>query len=318
MIAWIAPSLLRSRTTASLASIFAASLALVMVFDLSVADAQSRKDDRVEFTLIVDRLDDDFGVDEEGNVDSSLRVQKHREMANETARRIEQRLDNAGAKNHEVTVDDNHHIDILVFGDHSESAVKSAVIPPGRLEIRPIVVGDSPWLDVEEEFPADVEVRVEPGSFQFDQVFLFAPSADDLRRVIDRHAPQDSDFAVFPYGDGWRTLNLGRVAATHDDVDSANISQNPSGTPFISVELSANASQNVSAYAASVGARNLAIVLDGEIVALHSINHRRRSTTFELDPPDHLRSLDARGHWATQVAGRLGAHIPIRLAEIQE
>ena len=313
-----AKSTSRLPATAILATLCALSLAVVMIVDLSVAEAQRGGNNRVEFTLIVDSLDDDFGVDEEGNVDSSLRVQRHREVANETVRRIEARLDNIGIKSHEVGVDESHNIKIVVFGDHSETAIKSTVIPSGKLEIRPVVVSDSPWLDVDEEFPPDVEVRIEPGSFQFDQVFLYAPTASSLRQIIARHAPEGSDFAVFPYEDGWRTLHLGRVAATQSDVHSTDISQNPSGMPFVSIELTGNGAQNVRSSAAAVGARHVAIVLDGEIVALHPYNHQRRTASLDLDPPDHLNSLDARGQWAMQVAGRLGAHIPIRLAETQE
>lgn len=297
----------------SFVALFAASLALLLVLDLPTAQAQV-EGKRVEFSLTVDRVNNADNSDE----DPELRVRRQREINEEVIRRIETRLEAMGLHSHNVRTGDNRLIRVTVYGRHSEAAIKSAIIPPGRLEIRPVLVDGSPWLNVAAELPPEVDLIPEPGSFRTDRLFLFSHSARHLREAIATLGSEDTQFEVFPHEDGWRTLHLGSVAATERDISDVSISRNPSGIPFVSVTLSSNAAQDVRADAAAGQVRHLAIIVDGEVVALHRFSDRRFSETLDIDPPRHLSSTTARNQWAMQVAGRLAAPLPIRLAEMQE
>lgn len=273
-------------------------------------DAQARNN-RVDFTLTVSPIEDQ-------EQDPDLRVRRHREVTKEAARRIETRLDAIDVKNSRVRVDDDYNIEITVYGDHSASAIKSALIPTGKLEIRPVLDDVSPWADLADELPDDVEIRTFPGSFRTDRIFLFSHSLQSLRSFVDRVAIGSTIVELFPHDDGWRSLNLGEPIATEDHLSSATIEKTPAGIPFVTVGFDTTAAQQIRSHTSSSGATHLAILLDGEVVSLHRFVARRFSDRLDLEPPDHLRSRHARSQWAIQVAGRLAAPIPVQLVEIQE
>ncbi len=296
-----------------LATVFVMSLAFVFTFDLSAAHAQV-EGNRVEFVLTVDRIDRDGDAGE----DADLRVRRQREVTDEVIDRIEKRLNTVGMNSHNVRATNNRTIRVTVYGNHSEATIKSAIIPSGHLEIRPVLVEDSPWLQVAADLPPEVDLLPEPGSFRTDRLFLFSHSARQLRQTIASLGPENAEFEIFPHDDGWRSIHLGSVAATERDIEAVSIKRNPSGIPYVSVNLSGHAAQRVRSEAASASVRYLAIMVDREVVSLHRFSDRRFSETLDIDPPRHLSSTTARNHWAIQVAGRLASPIPIQLAEIQE
>ena len=287
--------------------------ALLGLLVLSVTDVQeaSARSNRVDFTVTVAPLDDDQS-------DSVRRVRRHREMAREAARRIEIRLEAMDLKNSRVRLDDDHNIKITVYGSHSAQALKSAVIPAGRLEVRPVIDDASPWLDIADSLPEGVELRSPAGSFQSDRLFLYAASPGPLHDVLDRVALGSTQVEIYPHDDGWRTINLGPSVADQGDVTSVQLERTPSGIPFVSITFDADAAQTTRGQASTRQATHLAFVLDGEVVGLHRFSSRQFSDTLALDPPEHLRSRQARQHWSIQVAGRLAAPIPVQLIELQE
>ncbi len=290
-----------------------AAAAMLVLLAVDLPDAQAQVEgNRVEFDLTIDdrHIHDDL--------DGDLRSRQIAEISIKVAERIEKRLDAIGIKNHEVEFDGGRNLRVTAFGNHSEPIIKGAVIPSGRLEIRPVLVNDSPWADLSAALPDNIELRSESGIFRTDRLYLFSFSSSQLWRALQEHSPDGEEFEIFPDGDGWRSLRLGPPAATDGDVQSVRLRRNPAGIPFVALSLSAQAAQEIRSSASSEQVRHLAIVLDGEVVGLHPYSERGFSETLTLDPPTHLSSVEARDNWAMQVAGRLAAPIPVRLVETQE
>jgi hypothetical protein len=283
---------------------FSVSVALV-----DVAQAQSAR--RVEFQLFVD------GPGEEVE-DRDRRMREHAEIAREAAERIEIRLDAIGVKNHRVRVNGQNGIDVTVYGRHDATAIKSAVIPPGRFQIRPVILDQGFWHDLDGELPDTVEIRQEPGSVQIDEVFLFSRNAVDLRRFMNRVAIAGGELYLFPHDDGFRTVQLGPALATDRDLASSELGQTPSAIPFVTIRLEAEVAQQLRATIADEGARQIGLILDDELIGMQGFSHRQFSETLTLECPSFLRSVEARRHWALQVGGRLATPIPITLVEHQE
>ncbi len=286
----------------------AVGLVLALVAGPPVAEA-SERGNRVEFTVTVESPD---GID-----DDDLRARTRRNVAKEVRDRIAKRLDAIEIKHYELEVTEGYGVLVTVYGDHSPEAIRGAVIPSGRFELRPVLVDASPWLEVAPELPEGVEFYHEPGSLETNNFFLFSPSPAPLHRAIGLLGG-DSEIYVFPHDDGWRTLNLGPALATGDDVGDVEIERGPTGMPYVTVSLSSGAAQRMRGEVRGGGVRHLAVVLDGEVVAVESFSSRSRAEVLQLDPPDHLRSMSARGDWAVQVAGRMAATIPVQLGEYEE
>ncbi len=293
--------------------ILALSLVLLMGTFLVVepASAQNRER-RVSFTLLVERPDEEIE-------DRERRVRVHQEMAREAASRIETRLDAVGGKDHRVRVNGQNEIEVTVYGGrHDAAAIKSAVIPRGQLEIRPVYLDQSIWYDVEEQLPGSVEIRQAPGSVSTDEIYLFSRDGRALREFVGRVAIAGVEMRVFPHGDGWRTVQLGDPMATERDLTRSDLGRTPSAIPYVTVEFEAEVAQELRATMAEEGLRQLAVVLDRELIAVQGFSARQFSETLTLDCPAFLRSHEARRHWALQVGGRLAAPIPITLVEAQE
>ena len=291
--------------------LLAAFLAVVMVafFAIDTAEAQN-KERRVQFTLSLETSS------LEGNPE--LRVRRAQEMAAIAAERIETRLNSIDIKNHRVRVNDSNQIDITVYGLHSPEAIKSAIIPAGRLEIRPVLADNSIWLDLEDSLPEQIEIKYDPASFQTDRIFLFSPSARSLRDFLSRVSLGSTDVVLFPHQQGWRTLNLGPTLATHSDITGVELHQTPSAIPFVKANLSAEATDKIRTHATAENVRHLVLILDGEPVHLYRFSQTQFSDELNLQTPDFLRTTDARYHWAIQVVARLSTPLPVTLIEIED
>lgn len=263
----------------------------------------------VEFTLTVESS----SADDEERLNSRAR----QNVAKEVVSRIERRLEAIDIRHFAVEATGSD-VQVRVYGNHDIDAIKSALIPAGMLEIRPVLVDSNPWLSVAPQLPEGVQFYHEPGSIRPDSFFLFAPSPQLLYQSMDLVSSEDHHIEVFPHGEGWRTLHLGEVAATHNDVADVKIDRNRSGASFVSLTLTGEGAQQIRSQARAAGANQLAVIVDGEVVALKHFNERRFSESVTLDAPEHLESRQMRSLWATQVGGRLAAPIPVRIAEVEE
>lgn len=297
----------RGHLLAILSLALVAVVAVIFVADTAQAQTQSRN---VEFTLRVESPDDD--------ADASHRVRRHGEIARIAADRIEMRLDAVGVRNHNVRLTEQNDIRVTVYGRHSADAIKGAVIPPGRVEIRPVITDNSPWGELADILPDEVELRYEPGAFDSNRVFLYSHDIGVLREFTGRIALGEIEVALYPHDDGWRTVNMGPPLATHRDVEGVQLERTPSAIPFVTTTLNTEAAQRIRAEASQANVRHLAIMIDGELVTMIRFSNRNFSQTLTLDCPDFLRSSEARQQWGIQVAGRLAAPIPITLTELQD
>lgn len=278
---------------------------------LDPVSAQSR-DRRVSFQLIVD-----LEEDQEESVEHRRRL--HQEVAREAASRIEIRLDALGVKNHRVRLNNANAIDVMVYGSHSAEAIRSAVIPPGRLDVRHVNLDQSFWFDLADDLPDSVEIRQHPGSVESDEIFLYSRNSQDLITLIDRITMAGVDLRIYPHGAGWRTVQLGEVPlATEQGLRASELGRTPSAIPFVTTRFTPDAAQELRSASTELGTRHIALVLDGELIGIQPFSHRQFSDTIILDCPDFLRSHDARRRWAIQVAGRLAAPLPVTLVEAQE
>lgn len=269
---------------------------------------------RVEFTLRVEAPRGDGGSGVE-----NLETKRDREMAHIAAERIKTRLNAIDVKNYRVQVDNQNRIQVTVYGrDLSAEAIKSAVIPPGELELRAVISGATPWGDILPDLPEGVEIRVEPGAFQTDRTFLYSEDITTLQHLLSRISLGQTEVTIFPFRNGWRTVLMGPSLGSHHDVLETSLNQTPSAIPFVTVQLTADATSRVRAGASQVEARHLAILLDGELVAMPRFIERQFDDELTLDCPDFFRSSEARRHWAMQVAGRLAVPIPVTLIESKE
>lgn len=295
-------------------AVFSFLLALLFVAGALVglpeeAEAQQSGDRRTQFRLIVENPDD--------ALEGEIRVRRHREMAQMAAERVEKRLATIGVGDYRVRVLPSNDLEVQVFGRHRAETIKSAVIPPGQMDIRPVLVDDTPWMDLEELLPDDIELRAEPGSFQTDRLYLYSPNASSLHSFLGRVSLGAKEIYIFPHRDGWRTLALGESLATERAVEGVSMHRTPSAIPFVRVQLNEEAVDEIRTGARREDARHLAILLDGEIVSLVRFGERHFSSELTLEVPEYLRTSDARSGWAMQVAGRLAAPIPIILAEAE-
>ncbi len=286
-------------------------MALALVVGVGAGEATAQQGERVEITLTVDHRPAD---DDERR---EVVVQRREEINEMVVRRIETRLEAIGVKYWEIDVGSDHTIEITVYGDFDGQVVRGAIIPRGRMELRRVKVDDSPWAHIAAELPEGVELEApRQGVFRTDQLFLTAPSPAVLQEVIDEYGPSNDEVHIFPQEDGFRTVRLGRAVASESHVRSGSLGRSPAGDPRIDVRLESAVAHE--ALSGQDGTSHLAMVLDGEVVALIPTRQHHRSATFDIDPPPHLTSREAKQAWAMQVAGRLSAPMPIRLIEFDD
>lgn len=297
------------RMDSMVARLVAVATLAVVTAVLGPAVAEASGSEKVEFTVTLQTEDD---AD-----DPEVSDRKTRRVAGETVDRIEQRLEAIDIPHHEIEAA-GADIDITVFGDYSPQLIKAVVIPDGRFEVRPLLVDSSPWLGVAPKLPEGVEFYNEPGAMDPDSFFLFSHTPARLHRAIDLVSTDDHTIKVFPHDEGWRTLRLGPVLATHDDIRDVRLERNPTGAPFVNADLDAEAAQQIRSGVERHRARQLAMIVDGEVVALETFSDRSFSESMTIEPPGHLESTGAERNWARQVAGRLAVDIPVRVAEFEE
>ena len=278
--------------------------AALLVVAPSAAEA-STQGQRVEFTVTA-------------NTDDDISSRAREKVAERVVEQIKQRLDAMELKHYQVEPIGGSNVEVIVYGDHSPEVIKGGIVPQGELQFRPVLVDSAPWLEVAPQLPEGVEFYHEPGSMRPDSFFLFSTSPAVLREAVELVPDGEGSIELFPHEDGWRTLNLGEVVATEDDISSAQVQRNRAGASFVNAELSADAVQRVRSKSSEYAASQLAVVLDGEVVAVMYFSEDSFGERLTVDPPGHLGSPDARAQWAMQVGGRMAASMPVQLGILEE
>ena len=288
-------------------------VALVVVLALVAVspEVDARTGDPVEVSLLIDHRPAEEGERRE------VVAQRRANINERVATRLEERLDAIGVRYSEVDIDEDHTVTVKVYGDFDDAVIRGAIIPRGKMELRRVRVEDSPWAEVAAELPDQVQYQ-SPGSglFRTDWLYLTAPSPSLLAEAIDTWGPSDEDIRIFPQDQGFRTVRLGETVATESHVESASLGRSPAGDPRIAIRLKSAIAHEALDRRGEAGL--LAMVLDEEVVALIPTRRYHRSLTFDLEPPPHLNSPEAKQAWGMQVAGRLSTPMPIRLVELDE
>lgn len=239
-----------------------------------------------------------------------------KEITNEAAERIRKRLKAAEIKHWDVVTSGPNQIRVNVYSSYSRGQLASMLVPAGAMSIRPTIpVGDR-WTELLSNLPEGVELRQPGDSMKAEAAFLWSRSRRTLESAIESVALPGLEVATYPYKGGWRTVAMGSPVATHRSVQSISIERGGSGDAYIRLNLDAAAAPEQSARR-GVGSQ-WAMVLDGEIVRLWRESGQRLDTSINIRPPSHLNSRDAKARWAQQVAGRLAAHIPVPLVEVED
>ncbi|TXD37237.1 hypothetical protein FRC98_10935 [Lujinxingia vulgaris] len=270
---------------------------------------QRHSDRTVRMTLVVE------SPQIEAEPDENKRTRARRLLAEEAAERIITRLKAIGVKDPRAIVTPQNHIQVVAPGAASAQVVRGALLAPGKLEIRPVSESSPHWIELASQLPEGIEVRQNPGQVSPDRVHLWSADFATLHRFTRRLALGDTRVEVFPARDGWRTLDVGEVLATEEDLTTSELRSSPGGIPFVQIELGSDSAEKIRSATSSANSAPLAVLLDGEVV---SLIRRTGGQALELPCPDHLRSHLSRQAWAAQVAGRLATPIPLTIAELRE
>lgn len=287
-------------------------MALAVVALLAVPNV-ARADDSssLEFELTVT---DDPDVDSK---DPEFAESKLKEMTRMTTERLEDRLEAARIKHFDTDIRGTRKVHIEVFGDYERRLIEGILMPSGRFELRPVeAVGDLLLRELP-GLPRGVELRQESGSLMNHDAYLWSQDRRTLEEALEDIDMEGLELKVYPDGEfgGWKSVALGPAVATHRDIESASAARSSTGQPHVRVDFRrrlTSRDDGPQPYA------HWAAVLDGEVVTLKHHGESGIGEVMTLPAPAHLGSQASITDWTRQVAGRLGAYIPVALVELDE
>lgn len=242
--------------------------------------------------------------------EARARALRHAEITRITARSIEKRLTAAGVKQFTVQPQRHGTIHITAHTSIERDALTALVTAPGNLEIRPILQSGDDWTSIASALPRGIELHQDAEHFDPQYAYLWSAQHSTLSAFLRQLAVPSTLFTVYPTDGGWRSLSLGEPVSTQQNLARTTSKATPAGIPFITLEFH-------NAFPRERG-RDLAFVLDGEVITIIRSANERATARMELPTPAHLQSRDAQIAWAAQIAGRLAAHLPLTVAEIKD
>jgi hypothetical protein len=292
--------------TGPLAALLAILLSLVLALPAAAQERPPTQD--VRLTLVVPEPQDEDNPE--------IRRRQRQEMARLGSTRIEERLTRAGIKGFKVNVLPHGQIQVQVHGRHTRQQIANIVVPAGRMELRPVVSTGEAWVSIASSLPVGIELRQEADSLSDEDVYLWSADFSTLSDFSRRVALGTTHVFVYPDAEGWRTMSLAAPVATHRDIEKVDMRTTPAGVPFIMVELQRETPSRIRNDVDMELVKELAVVLDDEIVSIVRFEGARAGQRLELVCPPHLTSQDARRAWVQQVTGRLAVPMPITLGEL--
>lgn len=248
------------------------------------------------------------------DVSGDLRAETREMIAEKVKPRIRKRLTAAGVKFTTVAVEEDGVVLVEADPDHDVATIRGIVVPPGRFSVRVVRSIGTRWVDLSDRMPSGLELRTGEDPMDRDATYVWSKSREKLEAFLEEVSIADGDVTIYSTGGGWRTVTLGETLATHEDVQSSEIKRVQTGAPFVALELSPSAQASFDELAEPEG-MDFAAVLDGEVVSLMSASALSEHL-FSIPPPDYLSGFESLMHWARQVAGRLGARIPVELVPL--
>ncbi|MFW5968991.1 MAG: hypothetical protein ACOCV2_15810 [Persicimonas sp.] len=278
-----------------------------------IAPTDARADDSSDLVFDL-TLADDPEVDSN---DPELAESKLREMTRMTTERLEDRLEAARIKHVDTHIDGARKIQIRVYGDYERRHIEGILIPSGRFELRPVeAVGDLLLRELP-GLPRGVELRQESGSLTNHDAYLWSQDRRQLEQALEDIDMEGLELKVYPDGElgGWKSVALGPPVATHRDIASASASRSSTGQPHVRVDFRRRLTSRDDGPHPYT---HWAAVLDGEVVTMKHHGESGIGDVVTLPAPSHLGSQGSIKDWTRQVAGRLGAYIPVTLVEMDE
>lgn len=246
--------------------------------------------------------------------DEATGEEVHREVVREVAKRLRLRLKASGLKHWEVDETQPPDLRVVVRGGVDRALVAGIVIPPGRMQLRPMRPAGRTWLRVSGALPADVELRQPNDSLASGDAYLWSKRRASLSGFLERVALVGADGFVFPDAGGWRSVALGPPTATERHIAAADLERSRNGQIFVRLDLG----DALAGPRLDDGPARWGLVVDGELVAVFQRDFERSPGALNVLPPDHLNSEQARLLWARQIAARLAAPISVPLVEWHE
>lgn len=251
--------------------------------------------------------------------DEELLRLKQTHQARLVADRLTRRLAVAGIKQYAVQPEGRGLVRVTAYGAVDRALLAGLVVPQGMLEVRPVRSAVSEWEDLAMRLPVGIELRHKDSAYGApnlaEDAFLWSSRREELEAFAKGMSLGGHEVMVYPEGTGWRTLVTQSSVASHRDVTGVSLHRTPRGVPFVAVKLETGVPGTVRE---AVGARmvtHLAMVLDGEVVALLDYDPAAFDHKLELTYPDTSAADDVQRRWVQQVAGRLASHIPLALVE---
>lgn len=238
-----------------------------------------------------------------------------KEIASEASERIRKRMRATEIKHWDVVTEGRNQIRVSVYSPYSRGRLASILVPAGEMSIRPMLAVGDKWTELLGRLPEGVELRQPEDSMRADAAFLWSRSRRTLNKAIEAAPLPGLTVGAYPYKSGWRTVALGEAVATHRSVQSASIERSGSGDSYVRLHLDGAGAPESSARQGD--GSSWALMLDGEIVRTWQESSETLDPSINIRPPRHLTSKQARAAWSQTVAGRLAAHIPVRLVEVE-
>lgn len=227
--------------------------------------------------------------------------------------RLRKRFEAAAVKEYEFRMSSGNTLVLETGGNHDPAWLEALMTAPGRVELRRVTPDKPGWIGLARQLPADVELRGEHPPF------LWSASRSKLESFLGRISMPDGALTVYPDSNGYRSVSLGEVIATERQIKGAQVRQSSTGAPFVLVDFERAVGATLAAAHVS-DVEQVAIVLDGELVAFVPAKSFLERAPVRLSPPDGAVADDRmqRILWVRQVAGRLAAPLPIAIAVLKE
>jgi hypothetical protein len=301
--------------SATSSSRLTALLLLVLSLPLSAEEPASR---RVQLTLLVsdhptsqEAVGGDKAKDAPRDAAERARLRKLL-IAQEASRRLRLRLDAAGVKHVEITINPNAHILLTLFTRQDRRWIEGLVLAPGELAVRPIVRAGERWATLSAQMGDELELRQEEGSMDPRDAYIWSADQRALSAFLKDHALPDTHSIVLPAAGGWRSLTLGQPIITHHDIRRVSVEQDSVGAAWARIALLPAVAQRWGA--AADDTPGWAVLLDGELIdQLRDAPPEGLRAELRLRCPSSIGAPPAQRACVGQIAGRLASPIPVML-----
>lgn len=237
-------------------------------------------------------------------------------LAEMTQERIKARLRAAEVKSHEVVLNKDGTLRVMIHRNFPAGWYAALMLSPGKFAIQPRTRGGINWVMLATEIPQGVEIRSDKADET--KTYLWAAKRDTLSQTMKRFHFKNFSAVLGPddIDGGWRTYTVGKSVLTQENVKEASRQMSSTGVTFVRLQLTSDTPDRLAA-ATTSDVQQWVVVLDGEVLGLVQ-SAVLNTGKLQLSAPTRATSRDEQRSWALQVVGRLAAPLPIKVAIVQE